>query len=119
MKVIIAGTRDKDYKIPEDGRKVLRLLRPMMSQVVSGKATGADTEGENFAHWHCVDVKPFPVTDDEWERYGKPAGPMRNKRMVDYADALIAFPGGTGTANVTKQAKAAGLLVIEITPGKE
>ena len=119
MKVIIAGTRKKDYVIPSDGRKLLANLSPLITEVVSGNAKGADAQGELFAKKFCIPVKPFPA---KWKRpdgsTDYSAGPRRNSEMVKYADALIAFPGGDGTADVTKKAKAAGLLVIEITPAR-
>jgi hypothetical protein len=31
-------------------------------------------------------------------------------------DLVVAFPGGTGTANMVKQARAAGVEVLEVSP---
>lgn len=47
---------------------------------------------------------------------GKAAGPIRNQRMLDDGkpDRVLAFPGGRGTANMVKLAKAAGVPVHEI-----
>jgi hypothetical protein len=51
----------------------------------------------------------------EWKKYGYAAGPMRNTRMCEWKpDAVIAFEGGRGTANMIEQARAAGILVIEV-----
>jgi hypothetical protein len=45
-------------------------------------------------------------------------GPERNKRMVDLADVLIAFPGGKGTEGCVKLAEKKGIPVyrIEVKP---
>jgi ABC-type Fe3+-hydroxamate transport system substrate-binding protein len=47
-------------------------------------------------------------------KYGPSAGPIRNGRMLEYKpDLVIAFPGGRGTANMVKQARKAGIAVVE------
>ena len=48
MKTIIAGGRD--YKLTDEGRRMLDILRPTITEVVSGKARGADSEGERWAN---------------------------------------------------------------------
>ncbi len=50
----------------------------------------------------------------EWSKYGRRAGPIRNKQMLDVGKPhlVVAFPGGAGTANMVKQAKAAGVPII-------
>ena len=47
---------------------------------------------------------------------GLSAGPARNQRMLDEGkpDAGIAFPGGPGTADMTRRLKEAGIPVWEI-----
>ncbi|MEM9912925.1 MAG: hypothetical protein AAF922_19365 [Pseudomonadota bacterium] len=46
---------------------------------------------------------------------GRAAGPIRNKEMLDEGcpDLVVAFPGGRGTANMVKQAQAAGVEVLD------
>lgn len=57
-------------------------------------------------------TEPHPA---DWSLYGANAGPIRNKHMVSLgANYLIAFPGGEGTANCRRLAKAAGIPVIDI-----
>lgn len=56
--------------------------------VVSGKARGADTLGEQYAKEHGYSIQYFPA---DWERYGKAAGYLRNTEMAKNADALVAF----------------------------
>jgi len=55
----------------------------------------------------------------DWKKHGRAAGPIRNREMVRLAAhlgvaACIAFPGGAGTEDCTKQAVAAGLLVLRV-----
>lgn len=97
MKVIIAGTRDiKDYKLVVD---TIQKSGYNITEVVSGCATGVDWLGEQWARTNNIPVKEMPA---DWNRYGKSAGPYRNKAMADYADAAIVIWDGKsrGTRNM-------------------
>jgi hypothetical protein len=52
----------------------------------------------------------------EWETLGRKAGPIRNERMLTEGkpDLVVAFPGGRGTAHMTRLAREAGVEVVEI-----
>ena len=108
IKVIIAGSR---HMVPtEKDVKILDKYKQLITEVVSGCARGADKFGESWAEWNNIPVKRFPA---EWDKYGKGAGPIRNKQMANYADGLIAFlwNNSRGTVNMIKQAKQANLWV--------
>lgn len=97
MKVIIAGSRDfTDWGIVSD---CIRKSGFTFTEVVSGGARGVDHIGEGLAELHGYAVKVFPA---DWDAHGKGAGPIRNKQMADYADALIAIWDGKspGTRNM-------------------
>ena len=66
--------------------------------IVSGGAKGADALAERFAKDHNLVLS---VKKADWSRYGKAAGPMRNRLIVSEADAVVAFPSPTskGTLN--------------------
>jgi DNA-binding MurR/RpiR family transcriptional regulator len=56
----------------------------------------------------------------DWEAYGKAAGPIRNQRMLDEGkpDLVIAFsdlPTTSGTYDMIKRAKAAGIPVYLVS----
>lgn len=108
MRVIIAGGRDFD-----DYEAVCRAVEQSgfdMTEVISGGATGADELGEWWAYQHGV---PFGRCSADWERWGHAAGPIRNREMADMADALIALPGGRGTADMVRQMRKRGKPVHE------
>lgn len=113
FKVIIAGGRDF-YKYDLLNLKCRELLLTNYKisdiEIVSGKARGADKLGEQFAEQYGIQVKEFPA---DWKRYGNAAGPIRNREMANYADALIAFWDGrsTGTRNMIETARELGLKV--------
>jgi hypothetical protein len=55
----------------------------------------------------------------DWAKHGKAAGVIRNAHMlIDHKPKrVIAFPGGSGTADMIRRAKSVrGIEVIEIKP---
>src|SRR5271154_6817028 len=99
MKLIIAGSRNMWIRTDEllDLLNYFRLFE--ITEVVSGGATGIDSDGEEFARTHNISLKRFPA---DWNKYGNSAGPRRNKQMADYADALLLIWDGKsrGSANM-------------------
>ena len=109
MKVIIAGGRDYVF-VKTDGLILESLhLSNRFTEIVSGGCSGADENGELFAVTHKLPIKYFNA---DWKLYGKSAGPIRNKLMAEYADAIILFPGGKGTASMRSEAKKAELEIL-------
>lgn len=56
--------------------------------IVSGGATGTDTLAERYSKEHNI---PITIIRPEWSRYGKSAGPIRNRLIVERSDVIIAF----------------------------
>jgi len=107
LKVIIAGGRD--YSLKAEDYQFLDQLRPAFAEVVSGACpTGVDRAGEVWARSHNIPVKTFPP---DWKTHGRAAGPIRNQAMAEYADAVVLFPGGAGTASMAKLAGLKGLRI--------
>lgn len=116
MKAIICGGRD--YEFTDLDYDDLDALHAMIgiTEVVSGRARGADTCGEKWAARRHIPVKDFPITKEGWKVHGLGAGPIRNRQMRDYIlpdGVCIAFPGHNGTANMVSQAKARGIHVFD------
>lgn len=111
-KIIIAGSRSFNNYPELCAICNLALLRLPSDQIeiVSGRATGADKLGEQYAKANKYKLTTFPAN---WTKYGKAAGPIRNKEMADYANAIIAFWDGVspGTKNMIKVAKSLNLQV--------
>jgi hypothetical protein len=59
--------------------------------IVSGKAKGADSLGEEYAKLRGYLVDDHPAA---WDIHGKSAGYKRNVEMAENADALVAFWDG-------------------------
>lgn len=109
MKLIIAGGRD--YQLTKDDYQKLFTIQDV-TEIVSGGALGADLCGEIYASIHGIPVKRFPA---DWVTHGKAAGPIRNRQMAEYADAVALFNGGKGTASMHLEAQRAGLIIYNFT----
>ena len=87
MKIAIVGSRSfQDY-----GLLLETMARHKPSAIVSGGAKGADTLAERYAREIDVDCIVFKP---DWKRYGRAAGPKRNKQLVEASDLIIAFWDG-------------------------
>ena len=111
FRVIIAGTRDfSNYELLKEKCDNILSTKRQDSNIVilSGTAKGADRLGERYARERGFLLRRFPA---DWDKDGNKAGPIRNAKMADNADALIAFWNGTsrGTAHMIMTAKEKGL----------
>lgn len=59
--------------------------------ILEGGATGADNLAEEYAKKKGFTFIVYPA---DWEKYGKAAGPIRNKQMVEDCDYCVAFWDG-------------------------
>jgi len=116
-KIIIAGGRDfNDYDLLE--KEVSGFLKTLDIdnglEIVSGGAKGVDAMGERFAKENDFSIKLFPA---DWSKYGRGAGPKRNRQMAEYATHLIAFWNGEskGTKSMITLAKKNDLNVTVIS----
>lgn len=83
-----------------------------------GDCSGADRLAAAVATE--IGVLSVSVHAADWDRLGKAAGPMRNKRMLQaLPDIVFAFhddlAGSRGTRDVIEQARRRGLRVIHVT----
>ena len=78
-------------------------------EIVSGGAVGIDSCAAEYAKKNGLKLTVFLP---RYERYGRAAPIARNKKIVDYADKIIAFWDGKskGTLSVIKYAEKTGKL---------
>lgn len=98
--------------------------------LVHGKAPGADTLAAK--NWPADLQEPHPAdwsgpcratcrpghrqVRQDGQMYCPAAGVYRNQEMVDsHIDFLIAFPGGTGTADMIERSLKARVIVVELS----
>jgi len=130
--IVAGGGRDLDWPHQHIAAELLACSgsRPVLL-VLHGGARGADQAIGRAARQLGWPAETLPA---DWRRYGRGAGPIRNRELlhtaVQRAHALarpgfsagvqvIAFPGGRGTASLLRQAKAMcaalPIEVIEVT----
>lgn len=113
MRVLVCGGRDF-----RDPSFIFRHLTQVQSKrgitlLIHGDARGVDHLAASWAETRDIPVESYPA---EWGKYGAAAGPRRNARMLieGKPDLVVAFPGGRGTADMVRRARAAGIEVREI-----
>ena len=101
MNVVIAGGRDFTNTALVFNK--LKNLFNINDVIISGHASGADKIGEAYAKVYNMQVRLFPA---EWDKYGKSAGPIRNRKMAEVADLVIVFWDleSRGTKSMIKEA---------------
>jgi hypothetical protein len=116
LRVLVCGGRDypadavwhylEHYAPAELGANIAVLIH--------GGATGADQAAAEWGARAASDGVKTIEFKANWRKYGKSAGPFRNQRMLAEGkpDAVIAFAGGRGTADMVARAEACGVRVI-------
>lgn len=112
MRVLVCGSRSA-----WDAAGVwakLDALRPAPDMIIAGGASGVDTFAQEWANRRGLPCMVFPAA---WDGPSKrEAGGIRNGWMLHYGrpDLVVAFPGGHGTEDMVKRAKAAGVPVKKV-----
>jgi hypothetical protein len=119
MRVIICGSRHwADYAYIE---QVMRERLGPGDVVIHGAARGADTMAGIVGEEMGLEVLPFPAN---WKKYGKAAGPVRNREMLEEGkpDEVWAFTAdlakSRGTKNMVETAKWKGVPFEVFTYGE-
>lgn len=122
MKLIVAGPRDlyPDHEIISGAcDRLAHDLGLLPTQIITGGASGVDACVRHYALRHGIPTCEFEAN---WSKYGRGAGPLRNARMAEEADALLVIKrigkGTPGTNNMIQEAEKRGIPVYieEINP---
>ena len=115
MRIVIGGSRTyTDYKaFSEALDSVLSSMPQNEITILSGHCKGVDAMAERYAAEHKISIRVYPA---EWNIYGRAAGPVRNRRMVEECDLVIAFWDGRskGTKSLIDCTRNLGREVITI-----
>lgn len=92
--VVVAGSRD--YNNYYEAKEYIdccisRISKNYKLIFASGGCRGADLIGERYAVENGFQIKRYMP---DWQKYGKRAGPLRNKQMADDGDYFICFWDG-------------------------
>lgn len=115
-RIAISGSRELDGKIAHylvyNG---MCMHDWPISRYNFGDARGIDAAAENVCESLDIDYVKYHA---DWSEHGKAAGPIRNDRMLQESDALIAIRlnGSAGTSDAIDRAKKYNLptLIIDI-----
>jgi hypothetical protein len=118
VRVLICGSRYfKNYRYFARTMREIDDRYGPFKVVIHGGASGTDF----FAHLWAN--SPLGAREEiefkaDWTAHGKSAGPIRNQKMLDNGnpDLVVAFPGGRGTADMVRRAKAAKVPIVEVPP---
>ncbi len=110
MKMAILGSRNLTNIALE------KYVLDDVDEIVSGGAVGVDSCAAEYAKFRKIKLTEFIP---EYERYGRAAPIVRNKKIVDYADKILVFWDGSskGTLSVIKYADKIGKPIKVITVG--
>ena len=111
LKILCFGGRDYSDAVMVD-RALSTLIEQGPFIIVNGGARGAD---RLCKEWGLSRGWPVITMDAAWTALGKRAGNVRNGWMLEHVaiDGAIAFPGGTGTADMAAKVRAAGIRLWE------
>jgi hypothetical protein len=115
MRILVCGGRDfRDYDLLSSVlRNIIMSVGSFPVTIIHGGARGADALAGQYARRTACNERVFPAN---WAKYGRAAGFRRNAEMLKEGvpHMVVAFPGGRGTADMVKRAKAAGVPVHEV-----
>ncbi|MBR2788851.1 MAG: DUF2493 domain-containing protein [Erysipelotrichaceae bacterium] len=113
--IVAGGVHFEDYEtLKETLDDLFKEIPKDEIEIISGHARGADSLGEKYAEEKGLKCIVFPA---DWKKYGRAAGPIRNRQMLDYAleeeAHLVAFWNGEsrGTKNMIDIATKAGISI--------
>lgn len=110
VRVLICGGRSYQDEAPI--RAALAALPADARIIHGGCRKGADSIADAAARQLALSVTVFPAN---WGKYGRAAGPIRNRQMLDEGqpDKVIAFWDGVshGTGDMVRRAMSAGVPV--------
>ncbi len=109
-RVVVAGCRDYDNY--EEAKAYIDFCISNIREkyeiiIVSGGCKGADMLGERYAKENRFKIERYIA---DWDKYGKGAGPIRNKQMAEVGDFVICFWDGksSGTRSMISCAQKFG-----------
>lgn len=117
LNVLVCGGRDyNNARFIHEQLSRIHAERPF-SLIIHGAARGADEWAEHWAEMNGVQPVACKAL---WDKFGRRAGPMRNRAMLLLKPHLVvAFHGGAGTEGMVALARQAGISVIELADHAE
>lgn len=116
QRILVCGGRDyRDDKRVFEWLDSFR-LRPLHDLIIEGGCRIVHHRGADYFASVYAQVRHIPLLTvwADWDE-GRSAGPTRNRKMLEWKPThVLAFPGGTGTANMKWVARAHHIPVVEV-----
>jgi len=95
----IGGRTVDDYELLSN-----TLNKYTISELVSGGCSGGDKMVERYAKENNIHITIFKAN---WKKYGRAAGPIRNTKIIESCDCVVALWDGKskGTGDSINKAK--------------
>jgi len=110
MRVLVCGSRN--FIDTESFDEVMDNYIGKVTTVIHGSARGADMQAHLWGLRNNIPIEEYPA---DWNMYGKAAGRIRNKQMLEEGkpDLVIAFlaKDSIGTKDMINQSKTKGVEV--------
>ncbi len=106
MRLIVAGSRNiTTYETVKTAIDSLVNQGMEITAIIEGTAKGVDKLASRYAKEHGIENIRVPA---EWQLYQRGAGAVRNRKMAEIGDALLALWDGSskGTMNMIAAANA-------------
>jgi hypothetical protein len=112
MKIIVCGSRYNPEKYKKQINRVFKKLKSN-TIIIHGACRGVDQLAGDIATGFQLEVIEYPA---DWKKYGKAAGPLRNKEMLkENPKYVFAFHDklyeSKGTKNMIELAKKENIIV--------
>lgn len=114
MRILVTGGRDYSNQARLFAELDAIHAKRAISCLIQGRAKGADSLAELWCETRgipCIGMRA------PWSTHGKAAGSIRNGWMLRHCgpiDAIVAFPGGRGTANMVSRASNVGIYIHKV-----
>lgn len=118
MRFFLTGGRDYRPTQEEMQNFTIILIADMPTEIHHGDCRGVDRIVSKYAETLGFKTISHPANWYPLGRLDRSAGPRRNQLMVDLAqegDILVAFRGGTGTADMKRRWKSRDLKLVSIS----
>lgn len=121
MKLVIAGSRvfNNMEKVKELIEVAVSAMNKPVTTVLCGCAQGVDIAGAEWATERGIKVDYYPA---DWKKYGKAAGPIRNKKMAVDSDEVLVIRAkiSPGSENMVEKTLESGKVLHEyVITGKD
>ncbi len=116
--VVTGGRRYRDYvTVRHVFERITKKYGAENLTLICGMAGGADGLA-----WQCANAFAWKNIEEhpaKWNVEGRAAGVKRNQRMVEASPTFcVAFPGGTGTADMIRRCYDSGITVWKFGAGE-